>query len=243
MVYFDQLEELFSNAEVTSFAKPVLDAMVALSGSGSLWVVATMRSDFRHRLESSPRIHGECIRGSRVVTLLPPRPHELVDIIREPAKAAGLVLGKERQWRLSRPGASARRRREPRSAAAARIHAFQEMSPQAGARRLLKWERLRRWQLRAALVATAEAVLAEVGAAVLTEGGTASDSAFREVMRELVSVNEQGVATRRYAPLARLPEGSASRVLVDNSERAAAVCAVSKEKPAPGRWCISRTRH
>ena len=41
------------------------------------------------------------------------------------------------------------------------------------------------------------------------------DTAFRDVMRELVGVGEDGAATRRYASLTRFAAGSAARALLD----------------------------
>jgi tetratricopeptide (TPR) repeat protein len=72
--------------------------------------------------------------------------------------------------------------------------------------------RLLRWSaygggLKGALISAADEVVSGAG-------GDA-DTAFRDVMRELVGVGEDGAATRRYASLTRFPTGSAARALLD----------------------------
>ncbi len=65
--------------------------------------------------------------------------------------------------------------------------------------------------------------------------GTAGDAdlAFRDVMRELVGVGEDGAATRRYASLARFPAGSAARELLDRLV-ARRLCVTTDERRGDG---------
>ena len=72
--------------------------------------------------------------------------------------------------------------------------------------------RMLRWAeygggLRDALISTADEVVGDIDTDV--------DTAFRDVMRELVGVSEDGAVTRRYASLSRFPEGTAARALLD----------------------------
>jgi tetratricopeptide (TPR) repeat protein len=202
ILYIDQLEEAFSNPDATAGEAPLIAAIAALSRSPSIWVAATIRSDFVHRLEAYPDFMDALGRNASY-TLLPPRPDELAEIIREPARAAGLV------W-------------EEQGGVSLDQELLRDASGNPEALPLLEYtltalyERregrlLRRSQygggVRDALISAADAVV----------NGMESDgdTAFRDVMRELVGVSEDGAATRRYASLARFPPGSAARTLLD----------------------------
>ncbi len=84
LIYIDQLEEIFTLPSVAAQSAALLDVVAALSALPSVWVVATLRSDFMHRLESHPEIMA-LLRRSPPYTLLAPRGDELLDMIREPA--------------------------------------------------------------------------------------------------------------------------------------------------------------
>ncbi len=88
--YIDQLEEVFANPDSSAGESSLIAAMTALSRSGSVWIAATLRSDFVHRLEAYPQFI-QSLGRIGPYTLLPPRPDELAEMIREPARAAGLT--------------------------------------------------------------------------------------------------------------------------------------------------------
>jgi tetratricopeptide (TPR) repeat protein len=204
LIYIDQLEEAFTLPDAGVIAQPLFALVVALARSASVWVTATLRSDFAYRLEDYPDLM-LCLGRSPPYTLLPPRADELADMIREPARAAGLV------W-------------EQRNGISLDQELLRDATGNPEALPLLEYtltelyerrerdERLLRWSdyeggLRGALISAAEEVLT---------GATGDvDTAFRDVMRELVGVAHDGAATRRYAPLARFAEGSAARALLD----------------------------
>ena len=202
VIYIDQLEEAFTLNETLPHVEALFAAVSALARSPHIWVLATLRSDFAHRLEAFPEFM-KALGQSPSYTLLPPRPDELADMIREPALAAGLL------W-------------ETRDGVSLDQELLRECSGNPEALPLLEYTlqqlyerrdgRLLRWSayeggLRGALIAAAEEVVSGAG-----EG---AEAAFRTVMRELVGVGEDGAATRRYAPFARFPAGSASRTLLD----------------------------
>lgn len=202
ILYIDQLEEAFSNPDASVGEAPLMSAIAALSRSPSIWVAATIRSDFVHRLEAYPDFM-QALGRNASYTLLPPRPDELAEIIREPARAAGLI------W-------------EEQGGVSLDQELLRDASGNPEALPLLEYtltalyERregrlLRRSQygggVRDALISAADAVVNGMEA----DGETA----FRDVMRELVGVSEEGSATRRYASLARFPPGSAARTLLD----------------------------
>jgi tetratricopeptide (TPR) repeat protein len=202
LIYIDQLEEAFANPDSSAGEAPLIAAMAALARSGSIWIAATLRSDFVHRLEAYPDLI-QSLGRSGPYTLLPPRPDELAEMIREPARAAGLV------W-------------EERGGVSLDQELLRDATANPEALPLLEYtlaelyERreghLLRWSeygggLRGALISAADAVV---------DGTTGDvDTAFRDVMRELVGVGEDGAATRRYASLARFPAGSPARELLD----------------------------
>ncbi len=201
LIYIDQLEEAFANPDSSAGETPLMTAMAALARSGSVWIAATMRSDFVHRLEAFADLM-QCLSRNPPYTLLPPRPDELAEMIREPAKAAGLT------W-------------EERDGVTLDQELLRDATGNPEALPLLEYTlselyerregRLLRWSaygggLKGALITAADEVV---------DGTTGDvDTAFRDVMRELVGVGEDGAATRRYASLARFHAGSAARSLL-----------------------------
>jgi tetratricopeptide (TPR) repeat protein len=201
LIYVDQLEETFATPESSTSEGPLIAAMVALARSGSVWIAASVRSDFVHRLEAFPGLM-QALAHNAAYTLLPPRPDELAEMIREPARAAGL------SW-------------EERGGVSLDKELLRDATGNPEALPLLEYTlaelyerrqgRLLRWSdyeggLKGALISAANEV-------VEASGGDA-DTAFRDVMRELVGVGVDGAATRRYASLARFPAGPA-RALLD----------------------------
>ena len=220
LIYIDQLEETFANPESSSSEGPLVAAMVALARSGSIWIAATVRSDFVHRLEAFPALM-QALGRSAAYTLLPPRPDELAEMIREPARAAGLT------W-------------EERGGVSLDLELLRDATGNPEALPLLEYTlaelyerrqgRQLRWSdyeggLKGALISAANEV-------VEASGGDA-DTAFRDVMRELVGVGDDGAATRRYASLARFPAGSAARGLLDRLI-ARRLCVTNDERRGDG---------
>ncbi len=100
LILVDQLEELFTwpKAEAKKFLE-LLEALCSAQGSG-IWVVATMRSDFQHRLAEHPeleRLAGRIeLKGpgeaERTLELVLPAMADLREMIVQPARAAGLTF-------------------------------------------------------------------------------------------------------------------------------------------------------
>ncbi len=204
LIYIDQLEEAFTLANASAIATPLFGVIVAFARSASVWVTATVRSDFVHRFEEYPELM-LCLARNPPFTLLPPRPDELADMIREPARAAGLV------WE-QRDGVSLDQELLRDATGNPEALPLLEYTLTELYERHARDERVLRWSdyeggLRGALISAAEEVL------VGSSGDV--DTLFRDVMRELVGVAEDGTATRRYAPLARFAEGSAARTLLE----------------------------
>jgi tetratricopeptide (TPR) repeat protein len=202
LIYIDQLEEAFSNPDASVGEAPLIAAIVALCHAPSIWVAATIRSDFVHRLESYPALM-QALGRNVSYTLLPPRPDELAEMIREPARAAGLTWeerdGVSLDKELLRDAAG-----NPEALPLLEYTLAELYERREG--RMLRWSEYG-GGLRGALISAADEVVDGADGDV--------DTAFRDAMRELVGVGEDGAATRRYASLSRFPTGSAARALLD----------------------------
>jgi hypothetical protein len=90
VIVVDQLEELFTREGLPPAEREAfVAALAALAQSGLVWVVATMRSDFFDRLERLPAL-ASLSAGEGRYLLLPPDEAEIGQIIRRPAREAGL---------------------------------------------------------------------------------------------------------------------------------------------------------
>src|SRR4029078_5924671 len=91
----DQLEELFTT-EAEPAARALLVRLLAVfAGTGLVWVIGTIRSDFYHRCSEIPGF-SELKDGLGSYELLPPSGPEIAQIIREPARTAGPRLEERR---------------------------------------------------------------------------------------------------------------------------------------------------
>jgi hypothetical protein len=85
----DQLEELFTLDATDKQRLSFVVILEALARSGVVWVLATMRSDFLHRLVDLPPLV-DLAAGEREFMLVPPKLTEIEEIIELPARAAGI---------------------------------------------------------------------------------------------------------------------------------------------------------
>src|SRR6185436_7737213 len=83
----DQLEELFTTEPASREA--FVRLLTTFAGSGIVWVIGTIRGDFFHRCSEIPGF-SVLKDGLSSYELLPPTGPEIAQIIREPARAAGL---------------------------------------------------------------------------------------------------------------------------------------------------------
>jgi tetratricopeptide (TPR) repeat protein len=90
VLVLDQLEVLFTSDVVNEAILSKVDALLAkLAQSGLVWIVATLRSDFYHRLVDLPQLNALAT-GIGQYLLAPPGAAEIEQIIRGPADVAGL---------------------------------------------------------------------------------------------------------------------------------------------------------
>ncbi|MBV8211668.1 MAG: serine/threonine protein kinase, partial [Verrucomicrobia bacterium] len=85
----DQLEELFTSGFSSEIQEKYVSAIAGLVQSGRVFVLATLRSDFYSSYQAFSELT-ELTRPSGKVDLRPPTAHEIGNMIRLPAEAAGL---------------------------------------------------------------------------------------------------------------------------------------------------------
>ena len=95
MLLLDQLDELFAPSLAAERRERFADLVAALVASGRVWLVATLRADLYQPMLAVAALKTLKDAGASY-DLVPPGPAELAEIVREPAKAAGLVFQTDR---------------------------------------------------------------------------------------------------------------------------------------------------
>jgi formylglycine-generating enzyme required for sulfatase activity len=213
LIIIDQLEELFTRDSLEDAdRKSFVAALETLAKSGLVWVIATMRSDFFDRLEKLPRLLSLTSGEARYV-LAPPDPAEIAQMIRQPAREAGIRFEADAARGLSLD-------EEILKAAAQNPGALPLLSflldqlwqarDEHGILTFASYEKLgglegslgrRADQVYAALPVTVQAALPELLRALVTVGPG--------------SVGARHVATARSASLSHFPPGTARCELLD----------------------------
>ena len=209
LLVIDQLEELFTQDAVSQAQRDAfVAALEALAQSGLVWVIATIRSDFFDRLETLPRLLALSSGEARYV-LAPPEPAEIAQIIRQPAREAGLCFEVDSNQALC----------------------LDEVIRQAavsnpGALPLLSFLLEQLWQRRSDTGMLTFAAYAELGGLEGALGRRAEQvfvaqpaevqAALPMVLRALVTVGQgnKATASARSTPLSVFREGSPARALV-----------------------------
>jgi WD40 repeat protein len=204
VLFVDQLEEIFAQSQSAPERSTFLGILQALAREGRIWIVATLRSDFAARLEEHTELV-DLTREGHVYLLASPHPDELADMICEPARAAGL------EW-AQRDGVSLdlailREATANPESLPLLEYALDQLYERREGRRLtyVGYEAL--GGLKGGIAGTAERVMEKQGAAAV--------AALPKLFRNLASVDENGSATRRYAPLNDFAVDSPERKLLD----------------------------
>jgi hypothetical protein len=93
VVFIDQFEEIFDENVTRSERTAFTQALRAMSLSGKVWVITTMRADFFGRCADLPEQFRDLyVERGGIFTLGGPRPAEIAQIIRRPALIAGLTF-------------------------------------------------------------------------------------------------------------------------------------------------------
>ena len=101
ILVLDQFEVFFTSAAFDDDARRALDTLLAkLARSGFVWLIATLRSDFYHRLAELPELNALAT-GTGLYQLSTPSDAELEQIISRPAEVAGLSFEIEPETGIS----------------------------------------------------------------------------------------------------------------------------------------------
>jgi hypothetical protein len=209
-VLVDQLEEIFTLSSVDARAREgFIAAVTALARSGCVWVIATMRSDFYPLCADLPAL-AALKEGGGQYDVLPPSFAEIGQIIRCPARAAGLsfeanvATGEHLDERLHEAAA-----RDPEALPLLQFtldELFQQRS-ESGVLTIAAYERL--GGLEGALARRAEEVFSALEPAV--------QAVLPGVLRGLVTVGQSGgdAAAARRTPIGSLATTPERRRLLD----------------------------
>jgi formylglycine-generating enzyme required for sulfatase activity len=203
----DQLEELFTQDGITPGTRlAIVAALEALARSGLVWIIATMRSDFFDRLETVPAL-AELSKGEARYLLAPPSEAEIAEIIKYPAREAGLRFEKDAHRGVSLED-------DLRKAAAR----------DQGALPLLSFVLDQLWQHRderqtltfAAYKALGglEGALGQQAEAVFQEQPEATRAELAAILRALVTTGADGKATSRWTPMSAFAASAPQRSLI-----------------------------
>jgi WD40 repeat protein len=90
MLVVDQLEELFTDERTSADQRArFVELLAGLARSGIVWIIATIRADFWHRVLETPLLVA-LSEGKGRLDLVLPTPAQLTQMIRRPAEAAGV---------------------------------------------------------------------------------------------------------------------------------------------------------
>ena len=199
LLFVDQFEELFTLTR-EALRQPFVQLLTTTARSSRVRVVATLRADFFHRCLDCPGLDRLLREGS--YPLGPPGPGALYEMIAGPAAKAGLEFEEglvERILDETGTGSGAL------ALLAFALHELYESRIENG--RLTHGAYERFGGVQNAISQRAENTFQGLDSAAQAE--------LEHVFRELVQVDERGVATRQRAPLATIAVSSAARELID----------------------------
>ena len=217
LLVVDQFEELFTTDTITpEMREQYVATLDAFASSGLVWVIATMRSDFFDRVAGVPAL--KRLVSNRTYVLAPPEGPEIGEIIRQPAREAGLSFEVDLQTGRSLD-------QEIQQAA----------SRDPDSLPLLEYLLDQLWQRRTATGHLTFAAYNDLGGlegaigrradAVLAAQDKDVQAAFTTVMRALVAGMQGKRAVARYALRAEFPKGSPEATLIRVFEDARLVVA------------------
>ena len=101
ILVLDQFEVVLTSASFTAETRAALDLLFSeLAKSGVVWIVATLRSDFYHRMVDMPELNALAT-GPGQYLLAPPSAPEIELIIKRPADVAGLRFEVDEKTEIS----------------------------------------------------------------------------------------------------------------------------------------------
>ena len=207
----DQLEELFTMPGVAGEDRRLLAQLLAgLARSGVVWIIATVRADFWHRLAEIPELL-TLAEGSGRIDLSATSPAELAEMIRKPTEAAGLTFEADPETQIGLDAVLAEHAASAPGALPLLSFTLDELHKDAKARGSV------------ALTYTAYEALGGLEGAIASRAQevvnglpAAAQAALPFVLRSLTTVGTTDqTPVARSVPLANFSEGSPARALVD----------------------------
>ncbi|UCD77205.1 MAG: SUMF1/EgtB/PvdO family nonheme iron enzyme [Desulfobacterales bacterium] len=202
LIFIDQFEELFTLVD-TKYLQPFVDLLVLMAKEARVRTVITMRADFYHRCLDWPVLDELLVGGQ--FTLLAPKIGELNEMITRPAERAGLHFEKGLPERILDDTGT-----EPGALALMAFALFELWQSLKESRKTLTHAAYDSFNgVHGAIGKRAEDTFTALKE---KEGGL--EAALARVFRELVEVDERGVATRRRAQLSQVADGAEAEVMV-----------------------------
>ena len=209
----DQLEELFTRPDIAVADRALFGRILSgFARSGVVWVVATMRSDLWHLTAELPDLVALVEAGSRL-DLLPPNGAEILEVIRRPALATGLVFEEEARVGLDAMLAETAAS-EPGALPLLSVvleDLYRRDVIEGHARRLSVASYRALGGLTGAIATRAETVLR-----VLEAADREAAAALPALLRALVTASDSEAVTARPSPLAAFPDKSPARRLIES---------------------------
>lgn len=212
LLVVDQLEELFTLSDVTPACRnSFIACLEGLLGSGRIFILATMRNDYWHRTSEVPRLV-TLAEGRGRFDLLNATQAEITEIIRRPAESAGLTFETDSRTEIRLDAALAEEAaREPGALPLLSflLDALYSKDVDTDRRSTLTYASMRALGgLRGAIATRAEAAISVLPADL--------QNVFPKVLRALATVTRSGAEpTARAAPMARFPDGSVERLIIE----------------------------
>lgn len=211
-IVVDQLEELFTTGEITADDREIfIRCLNGFAKSGRVLVIATMRSDYWHRAAETPLLV-EMAAGNRRLDLLPPKQDEIIEMIRQPAEAAGV----EFETNLGDVRLDATLAKEASTEPGALpllsflLDELYKTDIENGGRSTLTYDSMR-------TLGGLQGAIAKQAEVVFSAWPDEVKAALPKVLRALVTVSRLDAApTARSAPMMRFPEATHARKIVND---------------------------
>ena len=212
VVLVDQVEELFTRDIDPERRALFVRILAGLAASRVVWVVATMRNDLWHRAAEIPQLVALTEAGARL-DLPAPGGAEMIEIVRRPAAAAGVVFEKDHETGVGLDAVIARAAAEEPGALPLLSVMLQSLYGadiiEAGGRALTFGRYRAIGELKGAIATRADEALAE-----LRTRAPDAAAALPRVLRALVTASGDGTATSRPARLHAFADGGPEARLV-----------------------------
>ncbi len=210
VVVVDQLEELFTLERLSQEERETfVSALAGLAQSGLAWVIATMRSDFFDRLAGLPSLVA-LSEGEGRYLLTPPTDAEIGQIIRQPAREAGIRFEVNEKTAIALDEELRQTASKDPQALPLLEFTLDELWKQRSDKGLLTYEAYER-------LGGMEGALGRRAEECFQSQPEDVQAALPSVLRSLVTVGqgEDARATARMVPMTTFAEGTPARTLVE----------------------------